>query len=359
MAVRSKGFQGIVGRKVGSVWGTAVAVGSGYGLEVINLDMGDAGTDLIEDMQITGRTTQREGLAGNKLFKPKFSTGLRYEGNGKDIAQVFGTAGVPSTVDTSGKKHVFKIKDNIDGIFNTLAYEYVKDTFVAELASVKWTKLTIKGEQGQKIILEVEGIGFDWTNASVTNDTTTIDTITLPSGREFALFSQLVMLMNANSGGGLAAGTDDVYISAFEITIERALEPRVSTRFGNRTDEPIDNGFLKVSGSFTVPAIQNDTVGGNTALDVVQAAATRQKAKFLITSPNLAGASTAYYQHVLWLPNLQLGKGRPGIPGPQGPTRVFPFEAHHVATVPTGFTSGYLDAVTWENVNVDATDGLA
>ena len=355
---RSKGFQGIVGRIKGTTWGTAIAAAALSGLEVESLEMGDAGTDVIEDMQITGRVTQREATAGNLLVKPSFLTSLRYEGNEKDIAQVFGTAGTPSTVDTSARLHVFKIKDNIDGIFNCLAYEYLKDVFVAEIASAKWTKLTISGKQGDRVRIRLEGIGFTWINNSATNTTTTIDTVTLPTNREFALFQQLVFWINDNSAAALDS-TFACHIMEFELMIERAMEARVSTQFGNRTDEPIDTGFAKVSGSFTVPAIQNNSPGGNTAFDAEQVTLTRKKALLNLSSTSLAGAVSAPYFHKLWLPNLQIGKGRPGIPGPQGPTRQFPFIAGHVATAPTGFTSGYVDAVTWEAQSQNAVDALA
>jgi len=121
----------------------------------------------------------------------------------------------------------------------------------------------------------------------------------------------------------------------------------------------MDTGFAKISGSFTVPAIQNNSPGGNTALDAEQVTLTRKKATLTITSPTLAGAVSAPYFHKLWLPNLQIGTGRPGIPGPEGPTRQFPFTAFHVTTIPTGFTAGYIDAVTWENQSQRATDALA
>lgn len=354
---RGKGYQGIVGRKKGSTWGTTVVPASGDGLEVVSLDMGDAGTEGIEDNQITGIVTQRLSAAGAKSVMPKFTTGLRYEGNEFDIALMLGTAGVPTTTDTSAYQHALKLKDDPDGIFASLAYEYIKDTKVAQVASYKPSKITLKGEAKGKFMLEVDSIGYEWIDDSTTNTTTTIDSVTLPSNREFALFSQAAFRINANSGGGLSA-SEDVYITAFELTVERPYDARVSTRFGDKTDEPIPSGFAKVSGSVTVPALDSGT-GGATGFYAWQKALTALKAKLIITSPNLAGAATQYYQHVLWLPSLQLGKGRPGIPGPQGETVTFPFTANHVTSVPTGFTSGYTGAVVWEVFSQKSGDPLA
>jgi hypothetical protein len=353
---RAKGFQGIVGRKKGTTWNTAVVPAAADGIEVVSI-VPSGGTALIEDQQITGRVTQREAQAGVKNVTVTLRTGLRYEGNGHDIAMVMGTAGVPSTVDTTGKLHVFKIKDSLDGIFNTVAYESMKDTKVEELASVKWNRLTLRGRAGERVELECQGIASNWKDDSASNTTTSIDSITLTATREYALVHQAVLLMNAQSGGALAAG-DAVYISGFEVTIERGMDARFSTAGGQVTDEPIESGFLKVSGSFDFPALQDGT-GGNAVFLAEQMAATAKKATLTITSPNLAGSATEYYKHKLWFPYLQFGEAKVGIPGPGGPTWSIPFMAWHVTTIPTGFTSGYLDAVTWENSNRLATDVLA
>jgi len=353
---RAKGFQGIVGRKKGSVWGTPTVPAAGDGIEVLSC-VPSGGTGLIEDNQITGRVTQREASPGNRSVTVVLRTALRYEGNGREVAYVLGTAGTPATVDTTGRKHTFKIKDDLDGIFETLAYEILKDAKVEELSSVKWNKLKISGKAGERIEIEVSGIAHDWSDASAVNTTTTIDSITLPANREFALFAQAVLLMNAQGGAGLA-GSDAVYISEFEINVERAMDARFSTGGGVRCDEPIPSGYAKVSGSFGFAALQDGT-GGNAQFLAEQMAGTRKKATLTIASPNLAGSATEFFNHKLWLPNLQFGEAKVGIPGPGGPTWSVPFVAWHVATIPTGFTAGYLDALTWDNSNQDAVDALA
>jgi hypothetical protein len=353
---RAKGFQGIVGRKKGTTWNTAVVPAAADGIEVISI-VPSGGTALIEDQQITGRVTQREAQAGVKSVTVTLRTALRYEGNGHDVAMVMGTAGTPSTVDTTGKMHLFKIKDDLDGIFNTLAYESIKDTKVEELTSVKWTGCKITGKAGERVELELTGIASNWTDASAANTTTTIDSITITATREYALFHQALLWMNAQGGGALATG-DRVDISGFEINIERGMDARHSTGGGQITDEPIPNGFTKVSGSFDFPALQDGT-GGNAAFLAEQMAATAKKATLTLTSPTLAGSSTAYYAWKFWFPYLQFGEAKVGIPGPGGPTWSIPFQAWHVTTIPTGFTAGYLDAVTIENTNKLGTDVLA
>lgn len=358
---RAKGFQGIVGRKKGSTWGTAVVPASSDGLYVVNLSS-PFNTARIENRQISGKATTRAPIAGAREGTVSFETQLRYEGNEVDIALGLGTAGAPSTVDTSGKQHVLKPKDDVDGIFATLAYELLKDTQVVEISSYKTTKLTLSAEAKGEVMLKVEGIGHDWSDSSSSNTTTTIDSVTLPSNNEIAAFSQCVWRQNAQAGGELATdGTEDIYISGFEVVIERKLEGRISTKFGNRVDEPIPqaNDFpLMVSGKLKFPAIQDGT-GGNKAFMAAQMALTAYKAKLIITSSTLAGAATQYFQHVLWFPYILFGDGKPGIDGAGGQTWEIPFEAHHVGTIPTGFTAGYTDAVTWEVFSQRAGDALA
>lgn len=354
---RAKGFQGIVGRKKAATWGTAVEVGAGDGIEVLSCTP-DGSTQPIEDMQITGRVTQRESSPGNRNVTAALATALRYEGNEHDIAMVMGTAGVPTTVDASAYQHALRIADQLDGLFATLAYELVKDTKVIEIPGVKWNQLTVRGRANERIQLELSGIGFDYEDASSINTTTTIDNVTLPSNREYALMSQVVASLNDQDGADFGAG-DVRYITGFEIQVARALEGRVSTQFGDKPDEPIETGFAKVTGSIEFPAVQDGSPGGNLAFIADQMALTRKKAKLAITSPNLAGAATQYFQHVLWLPNLQFGEGKPGIGGPEGPTWSLPFMAYHVPTIPTGFPAGYVDALTWEAFSQLATDPLA
>jgi hypothetical protein len=125
--------------------------------------------------------------------------------------------------------------------------------------------MTLKGSPGKPIELSVKGIGYDYNPASATNTTTTIDTITLPSSREIAMFQHGVWAMNAQTGGALG-GSDAFYVQDWEITFERAMDRLVTTQAGDKTDEPIPSGFAKVSGSWTFPVLQSGTGGNSTFL---------------------------------------------------------------------------------------------
>jgi hypothetical protein len=352
---RGKGFQGIIGFVPGVTWGTAVEANASRGILAASLES-PGNTEHIMNRSITGRVTRRESRAGNRVVDVTLTVDLRYEGVEPLIAFALGLAGTPATVDVTAKQHVLKIKESLDGIFSCLAYELIKDTKVIEIPSVKWTGLTLRIKQGASPELEIRGIGFDWKDSSSINTTTTIDTVTVPGIDEYAIFSQVAYLMNAQGGAALAAG-DAVHVSELELAVERAMRRIFSTQFGDKTSEPTEQEFLKVSGSLKFEELKDGT-GGSVPFMAEQMSLTRKKATVTITSPTLAGAATQPYQHKLWLPNLQFGAGKPGISGPDTIQWTLPFEAFHVTTIPTGFPAGYDGALTWEVFSQRAGDAL-
>jgi hypothetical protein len=356
---KAKGYQGIVALPKAATWGTAVAGGAGHGLEVNAVEL-EANRGIIPRQTITGRVTRREGDKGNIEVGGSIRLPLRYEGVGRLIAGLMGTAGVPSTVDTTAKKHTFKIADSLDGIFWTLAYEILKDTTIYEFNTIKLSRVTIRWSIAGEIMLEVEAIGHDFTDASAVNTTTTIDTVTLPANSEIAQGRQVVVRLNAQAGAGLGAG-DVVYCTGGELTIARPLERDFTTEFGDRSSEPMppsgDGAFATVSGSLTFSQYQTGT-GGNNAFALEQLNRTLKKMDWTLTGDNLAGAATQKFQYVLWFPMVVFGAGKPKLSAGALGWQV-PFESHHVSVAPTGFTAGYVDAVTVDNYNQIATDVLA
>jgi hypothetical protein len=353
---RGKGFQGIVGLKKATTWGAAVACGVLNGIEVLSLDT-PGNAQLVDDLSLTGKVTMKPALAGMKVVDVTLTANLRYEGFETLIALLMGTAGAPTTVDTSAKQHVFKPIDDLDGIFATLAYEVMKDTMVIEIASVKWISMTLKGSPGKPIELSMKGIGYDYNPASATNTTTTIDTITLPSSREIAMFQHGVWAMNGQTGGALG-GSDAFWVQDWEITFERAMDRLVTTQAGDKTDEPIPSGFAKVSGSWTFPVLQSGT-GGNSTFLAEQLALTPKKATLTLTGATLIGAVTQKTGAKFWFPYLQLGEGKPTIGGAGAIAYQQPWQAVHVPAIPTGFTAGYTDAMTVDWFSTRTTDALA
>lgn len=357
---KGKGYEGTVVIKRATTWGTAVAGGALDGAEVLTVGL-IANRGIIPDQSITGMGTHREGDKGNIVAGGNITAPLRYENaTQRAIAQVMGTAGAPSTVDTSAKQHVLKIKPNVDGLFSTVAYEILKDTTEYEFPSVKFTGFSIKVTIPGRIELEVRAIAHTFTDASAVNTTSSMDSVTGSANLEIAQARQLVVLMNAQAGAGLA-GSDAIHLTNYELNVDRPLQADFTTEFGDKSSEPMPpsggDPFLKVTGSMTFSQYQTST-GGNNALALEQLNRTLKKMTATLTGDNLAGAATQKFQYTLWLPMVVLGDGKPTLSAGALGWQI-PFESHHVSAIPTGFTAGYTDALTIDIFNKSAVDLLA
>jgi len=355
---RGKGFAGLVGWKKGATWGTAVVPVALDGIWVKSLNWPEGGLELVENLAITGNVSRRPSNLGNHIVSGSIAADLPYEGLDTLIAQVLGTAGAPTTVDTTAKQHLWKTKDDLDGIFGTLAWEIVKDTEVYEVTSVKLTGLTIRGSAGQNIEIELRGVGHQFKDDSAANTTTTIDVVTVPANStQVAHFKHALFWMNAQTGAALDS-TMAYYIDEFELTLDRALAGVVTSRFTDKIDEPHATGFT--TGTLRVKfAHLQDGTGGNLSLIADQLAGTAKKAKLNLTSPNLAGAATQKYQFDFWMPYLLARPAsKPQLSGPGIISWQQEFDLHHVTAVPTGFTAGYTGLLTVDTYNQRAADAL-
>lgn len=359
---RAKGYLAIIGRKKAATWGTAVACAANNGMQLTSIET--AGNLTFSENNGLNSTVQRDhGIPGNVVVSVKVQGNLRYEDQILGImAMVMGTAGAPTTVDTSGKQHVFKVKADTDGLFDSVAYEILKDTKVFEIPAVKWTSFTIRGRSGQPIEFSAEGIGDNLVTNSAVNTTVTIDTITGSANMEIAHFKHAVFYMNAQTGADFAApvppaaSTDDPGVVGFELTVSRGHEAVFSTLRPGLSVEPRPTGFFEVSGSIDFQDLDGTRNFGHVDNQLTP---TAQKAKLVLTGATLCGSATQKYQFNFWLPYVRLGEGKPGVPGPEGQTWSIPFKSEKVPTIPTGFTATYVDAVTIDAYNKLTTDFLA
>lgn len=360
----SKGYQGIVGWRKATAWGTALAAGAGHGIEIINSTMA-ANRQLEPDNSIVGRVTQREPDKGNLVVAGSILMPLRYEGPHRILAGLQGTAGVPATVDISARAHVLKTADSVSGIFYSLAYEIIKDTLIHEFNTVKVLGVTLRAQIPGRVTLEARLLGHDFSDGgsgmpALVNTTTTIDTVTGSANKEIAQARQMAVWLNAQAAGALS-GSDAKHVTAVELNINRILEADYSTEFGDRSSEPVPpNGegpFFTVDGSMTFKNLKNGTPG-NSGFVANQLNRDLQKIILRFIGDGLAGAATEKYSHILYLPMVAFGDGKPALAG-GGNGWTLPFSSYHVDAIPTGFPAGYLDACTWVNTNKDTADPLA
>lgn len=353
-----KGFLTLAAFKKASVWGTPVVVGAGNGLG-LSAEGISTEPDVIDDDQNEGNATQRVPDIGNKLFGGSLTLPARYEGLEAILAQVFGTAGVPSTVDTSARKHVFKINGSLEGIFGTLCLD--RKVHIGEFTTVKVLGFTLRVSQGKRATIEFRIASHDHNlnTGAGTNTQTTFLTVTMPANREFLQFRQMVVRANAQGAAGLAAGDALLQVNDLTIEVDRALKTDdVNTEFGNRISEPTGDAFTTVKVSIGFSKLQDGT-GGSAAIYISQLAKTAQKMDIVFTGDTLAGAATSKFAWSLYLNSVVFKSGTPNINGQSLTPFTVSGMAYRVLTIPTGFPATYIDSLTMEVVSQLATDALA
>lgn len=351
-----KGPLGRFGWKKATTWGTAVAIGAGNGIRILKEGVGRE-VENLPDESCMGSMASRVADDGVIKSSGAISFYGQYEGLESIVAQCFGTAGAPTTVDTSAKKHVFKINADQQGIFGTGAFDKVLTC--DEMTTAKVKKVTIKGEASKRVEVDVEFLVYDVTASSATNTLVTMASMTYPTPLEYIKTSQLVARINSQSGGALGSG-DKVYVRGFEITLERNLiGDDYSTKHGRYIEEPIDDGKVKVTGKLDFRKYSDET-GSCSALVTGLMARSRFKMDMTFTGTTLVGAATQYNQMLLYIPDLKfMGGDIPHIDGGGVAQWSGSFEAYGVASIPTGFPTGYTDPLTAEFINTLATDPLA
>jgi hypothetical protein len=194
------------------------------------------------------------------------------------------------------------------------------------------------------------------------NNRSTVDAITTPAERDEVVFAHLdELLINDQDGAALVAATatqdkDEVYVSKFRVEIDLAPSDTVSTKFGYRVDEPTSGGagFAQVSGGLSFS--KYDTRNHAHLKDQLSKA--RKKMKVVLTGPQIA--ATGYANSLtLYFNDVQFASGAPSLGGAGVRPFDLDYQAHEVATIPTGFPAGYVDAIQAELVSSLATDPLA
>ena len=338
--------------KKGTVWGTAVQCGALDGVPFESESLTPDIT-LLEDEQLNGSIQQLHGDAGDKLFSGDAVTHLKYQGLEHLIAYCMGTAGLPTQQSTTlAYKHELKISTDNIGYFLTFVFEKIVKLW--EFDSVKVGGFTISHTRNEKAKLTLNLIPKDLSFASAINTAGTFASVTFPTERDFLKFSQLSVLINTQEGAELAAA-HKVYLTGYDITFSRGYETDdVTTQFGDSIDEPVGDGFVKVSGSLTFSKYQT--------LNEPLMAAQLSKAnmKMRIGYKGTTEIATGYYHEFnLWLPDLQFTEGGAPIGGPGRIGLTMGFNGWKVPSIPSGFPTGFTDALSIEIQNLNNADPLA
>ena len=330
-----KGFLSLAAMKKSTTWGTPVACGAGNGIEFLTESI-SGGPALIENNMLSGDSQRRAGTAGPKSYAGSIEGDLVFEEIGLPLALAMGTEATTGTA--APYTHTLKVLDDVEGLFATLALK-ADAVEVHEYPSVKVNGFEISAAPGEpaKVKLDLIASTLNRNTAAGTNTLTTMGSVTFPTDRERALFSQVKVQYNAQGGAALASPANDLAVEGVTVTFARNLQGKVTSALGLAIDEPQPTDFVSVTGSLVLPY-------WNAAALAIQALAeskAEQKVKVEFT------AASGGKKLTLWLNAVQF-EGKPSLNGPGAGNVTYNFTAHAVATAPTGFPTNGVDALTVE-----------
>lgn len=357
MATVTKGFLTRMGfAPAAGPWGTPRLLGATHQKEYASESL-TPDSQLIPDDQIAGKATQLFGDKGNEFHSGDVTMDLKYEGLEDVIALAMGDAnagGAPTQVGgDNAYKHILKVADSKEGKFGTLVLD--KTLEVWEYPTVKINGFTLDAVNGRRARITFPKIpqGMNINGGSGTNNTTTVNNLTLPANRDFALFAELAIRMNAHDGGALA-NSDLVYVSEFHLTCNNNFpSDDVTTRYGNKVDEPVQDGYSQFTGSIVFSKYMTENKAWMTkVLD-------KSRVKMDVKWTGRLAHGTSFFSHALYLPDVQFATGAPNVGGAGRVPWTIAFRCNRRTAVPTGFPATYMDAVTWDIVNQRSTNALA
>jgi len=338
-----------------TTWLTPASLGAGSRIPVISANF-DATPDIIEDDTIVDTAERAEhDLGPSRLSPGDIQSAFDYAQHKIHLilALIMGQAGVPTEVEAAARyKHVLKWVPNVQGLFATLGKELALGTSKAlQVASAKPSVVKLSGNAGGRIeqIATFLGAGF---LRDVDPSSWAFDADPNRGGSVHGLLQQGVFRINAVSGGALASG-DVVYPRDFTLSLDRGHAEEATRE--NLIEEPQPDGFASVKfdmGFFRATEalvdLLRDSRDNKTPL----------KADYVFTGPTLGAGN---YTLTKYLPRLVVTPDSAALDLPSAGRVPFAvsFNAHEAPSLPTGFPTGYVEALCMELVNGTNADILA
>lgn len=190
-------------------------------------------------------------------------------------------------------------------------------------------------------------------NTTCINSLASFASVTFAAQRNFALFSQMKLWINAQGGAAfVAADLQNISEMSWKLENHLALDD-VTTQYGIYVDEPLRDSFVDITG--TIKFTKYNTNNIFLADAVRTKAAQKMLAQF--NGPFIAGGS--YYTFNSWFPSIQFTDGSPNVGGPQRVPLELNFVGHRVGSIPTGFPTGLTGPLSLELINIRSTNPLA
>ncbi len=288
-----KGFEGILGIKKETVYGTAVAVTKA--LPFVSENYGNEIEKHVDEV-LRGKAGAGATIAGNKKYPFTIPCKLTYGDLDAMIAIALGTAAAPV-----GNGALY------DGLYSpaeNLAYSFTsaiyKGVSVWEFAGCKIDTLKISGAANKPLDIEFGGVAKVLDLASAVNTANVLTALDTEDVADKVMFSDLVFKIAPQASA--LSGVTAVGISDFSTVVNNKLK---MDDFDNRAKtilEPQRNGVRETKLSFSVPRYEADTYLGYRDSD------TALHASLVFTSGNFLFA--------IHLPKLKVDKADAQISGP-------------------------------------------
>lgn len=342
-------------------------VGANDGIQPISMGYPAGGPVSLPDDSFKGRPWRAAPDQGEHRADQDITCYLKYDGHDVLIAMAMGTAGTPTQGGTtSAYYNAYKIKDNLSGLYGTLAMETVKDTLVKEIDAAKVNGIRVRGEAGKRVEITFPFLGRRRRTDSPRNTTSTIDSVTPPVVGKFCHFNDVEIRLGDQSWGALSS-SNEVFPSAFEIVVDNAMTGEITMENAPYIDEPERTDFGTVTLTLTFPKHTTNTwinkYFGKTKL----------KAMVRFLGPNIEASYN--YMMTFWFPELTIESADTPVGGPGKITLDLPMVASWYidsTTGPAGMTgigtplnnsyeawSNVVDSVLIEIVNKRTTNPLA
>ena len=289
------------GLKKGAVWGTAVTLGAGNGLNCKAMSGFNPSRDLLVAEEVDSPLPKSGAL---NVYKPvDFSvvSDFLYSPGalGVGVASLFGVAGEPETVDTTGKKHTFQWGDGISGKFVTVDVEFPGKIY--ECKSGKVMEWDIKCASGGFLQSELKLRGNKIVDDSGVNGDTQMDALTYDERDNYVRFEEVEVMMNAESDDELGS-SDKIYVSEFEVSYKRQGFDTVYQSGKDYIEEPAEGGYPEIKIKLKFPHFGAD----NKEYLAKAVAGQTQKMMIKFMSSALAGSATEPYSLTLYFPRLRV-----------------------------------------------------
>ena len=320
-------------KKSGLAWGVETELGAGNEIKLLkspNLPQARKQDYLM--LKESNNTFLSRGIAGGvSACDFTFEAYMRYDAGplGEFIAEGFGTAGGPSTVETGVYLHTFQWAQSSLGLFSTYAEEYPGKIY--SVPSAKPMKIVFSLQDGiVKIAPTLRGSSI--INNSTVNEAAEMDVLSMVNAEDEIRFDQCdeFWLAEYPHPDALSA-TEQKTISGLEITYGRGLETPKMTAGATALTETQEEDFSDLRLKIDFP--YDDSFNREFFSHYIDGTCYSLIIRF---KGALLGA-TKYYEWTLYWPKVRLA-ALPDLTK-EGLVKVTAeFQAVEAATAPTGFT---------------------